>query len=321
MNETALNTETRLPRQVKARADRARQMLAPTEDVPPAPDAEPAPETPPAPAQEAQPPAPPPADPRDSDPVYWKHRFNVTDGMLKADRKRHADALRTLDEQLQNALARIRELEDKAATGSDEAINLEEFFTAEEIETLGEEQARIQARTILKQAKKIAQETVAREVEPLRKKAKDEQAESARTANQKFLEGLTEMAPNWQQVNEDPRWLAYLEQKEPNTGLFLQTVLDYAQAEGDFARVARMIKDFEKTLNVAPVPPDPPTVPQGHPSVPGSPPPPPLSGQGHPSKAEIRDYYKRRTLGKISKEEITDFEARMTAARAAGALV
>jgi hypothetical protein len=319
VNESALNTETRLPRQVKERADRARAALAPTDDAPPAPVAEAKPDTPPAPAAEPQPPAPV-ADPRDSDPVYWKHRFNVTDGMLKADRKRHAEATRALDEQLQNALARIRELEDKAATGSDD-INLEEFFTAEEIETLGEDQARIQARAIIKQAKRIAKETVDREVEPLRKKAKDEQAESARTANQKFLEGLTERAPNWQAVNADPRWLAYLEQKEPHTGLFRQTVLDYAQAEGDFVRVAGMIKEFEATLNPAPVRDEPPVVPQGHAAVPGAPPPPPQSGRGHPSKQEIRDYYKRRAIGKISEAEVKEFEARMSAARAAGALV
>lgn len=316
MNESALTSETRLPRQVKDRADRARAMLTPTDDAPPAPPVETSDSTPPAPAA----PPPPAADPRDSDPVYWKHRFNVTDGMLKADRKRHADALNALQSDLQTAQARIRELEDKAATGSDE-INLEEFFTAEEIETLGEEQARIQARTIIKQAKKIAQETVAREVEPMRKKAKDEQAEAARTAQQEFLRGLTELAPNWQEVNVDPRWLAFLETKEPNTDLFRQTIIDYAQADGNYARVASMIKEFEATLNPVPVPPAPPIVPQGHASVPGSPPPPPLSGRGHPSKTEIRDYYKRRTLGKISQEEITDFEARMSAARAAGALV
>lgn len=319
MNENALNAETRLPRQVRDRADRARAALAPTDDAPPAPVADPKPDTPPAPTAEPPPPAPA-ADPRDSDPVYWKHRFNVTDGMLKADRKRHAEAIRTLDEQLQNALARIRELEDKAATGSDE-INLEEFFTAEEIETLGEDQARIQARAIIKQAKKIASETVAREVEPLRKKAKDEQEQEARTAQQKFLEGLTELAPHWQEVNVDPRWLAFLETKEPHTDLFRQTIIDYAQAEGNFKRVAQMIKEFEAALNPAPVRDEPPVVPQGHAAVPGSPPPPPVSGRGHPSKQEIRDYYKRRTLGKISKEEISDFEARMSAARAAGALV
>lgn len=316
MNESALNSETRLPRQVKDRADRARAMLAPTDDAPPAPPADPAAEPTPTPA--AAP--PPPADPRDSDPVYWKHRFNVTDGMLKADRKRHAEALQALQGQLQNALARIRELEDKAATGSDE-INLEEFFTAEEIETLGEDQARIQARAIIKQAKRIASETVAREVEPLRQKQKEDVEREAKTAQQKFLDGLTELAPNWQAVNADERWLAYLEQKEPNTGLYRQTILDYAQAEGDFERVAKMIKDFEATLNPVSVPPEPPTVPQGKPVVPGAPPPPPVSGRGHPTKQEIRDYYKRRSIGKISQEEISDFEARMNAARAAGALV
>lgn len=316
MNESALNAETRLPRQVKDRADRARAMLAPTDDVPPAPPADPAAEPTPTPA--AAP--PPPADPRDSDPVYWKHRFNVTDGMLKADRKRHAEAIGALRTELQNAQTRIRELEDKAATGSDE-INLEEFFTAEEIETLGEDQARIQARAIIKQAKKIASETVAREVEPLRQRQKEDQEREAKTAQQRFLDGLTELAPNWQAVNVDERWLAYLEQKEPHTGLFRQTILDYAQAEGDFERVAGMIREFEATLNPVPVPPEPPTVPQGKPVVPGSPPPPPVSGKGHPTKQEIRDYYKRRAIGKISPEEVSDFEARLSAARAAGALV
>jgi hypothetical protein len=236
--------------------------------------------------------------------------------MMQSDKSRFSQQTQALQTELQSARARIRELEEKAQDAA--PINLEEFFTVEQIETLGEEQAMILAQTTIKQAKRIAHETIQAEVEPLRKKQTDDEADKARAKQHEFLLKLTELAPHWEAVNVDPRWLAFLETREPHSGIQRQLIIDYAQAEGNAQRVADLIASFEATLNPVAVPAEPARVPQGHAAQGHMPQPAPA--QGHPTKFEIRDFYKRKAIGRISPQEVQTFEARMTAARAAGVL-
>jgi hypothetical protein len=319
VNESAPNTETRLPRQVKARADNARTLLTPNPDQPNTVNADP----PAAAPVELPSPTPSPAaiDPRENDPVYWKQRFKVTEGMWKRDKERFDLDRQSLQEQLDTALTKVRELESKGSTSEDE-IDLAEFFTAEEIETLGEDQARIQARTIQKQARKIAKELVDKEVQPLRKREQDKAVRLQEEAQQGFLAALTELAPNWEAVNVDERWLDWLSQDDPNTGIWRQQILDNAQAKGDAARVAKMIEQWESSLNPVAVPREPNAAPEGRSGAggggaPGDENQPVL---GHPSKQEIRDFYKRKALGKITEAQAKEFDARIAAATRAGYL-
>lgn len=316
MNESALNTEIRLPRQVKERADRARAATSTPNPDEVAPSADP-------PVAAVEPPAPTPAatvDPRENDPVYWKQRFKVTEGMWKRDKDKFARDLGALQNDLQAAAQRIRELESKGAA-SNEDVDLAEFFTAEEVETLGEEQARIQARAILKKSREIAGSLIKQEVEPLKRKQQQDQDALATERQNGFLTALTELQPNWQEVNKDARWIEWLEMDDPQSGVWRQTILDAAQDRGDAARVAKMIQQWEAELNAVRVPSEPTGAPQGHPgssgqSGAGTPP----TAKGVPTPAEIRDFYKRKALGKVRESEATEFNARIAAAQAAGYL-
>lgn len=304
MNESsALNTETRLPRQVKAQADKARALLSPNPD-------QPAPVTPPAPSE---PGAPPAADPRDNDPVYWKQRFKVTEGMWRRDKTRWEEERRALEQQLEASEARVRELESKG--GTDE-INLEEFFTAEEIEQLGEPQARIQAKAIKQQAARIAKELVDREVKPLKERSERAAQDAREEREAGFVEALTELVPHWQEVNKDSRWLDWLSEDDENTGIWRQTILDHHTKAGNAAKVAEMIRAWESSLNAARVPGEPNVhAPSGR-SGAGGPPAQevPVTNMGPPSKQEIRDFYKRKALGKVTEEQARQFDARLKAA-------
>lgn len=291
-------------------------MLNPT----PNPD-QPAPVTtdPPAPSA-VEPPAPTPtpapaADPRETDFRYWKQRFQVTEGMWKRDKERFAGERQQLVAENEALRARVRELE-SSGTVSNEDINLEEFFTAEEVERLGEDQARIQARAIKAQATRIARELMDKELAPIRKQSQQEAEREQERARETFLTELTRLAPNWQAVNADARWIEWLSLEDPDTGLWRQAVLDTHQANGRADRVAAMIEQWEKEIAApAAVPNEPNVVPQGRSGSGGEQ---PSSGvtsvKGPPSTAEIRDFYKRKALNKVSAEEAKEFDARLKAA-------
>lgn len=317
MNESVSNTEIRLPRQVKERADRARAATSTPNPDEAAPPADP-------PVAAVEPPAQTPVapvDPRENDPVYWKQRFRVTEGMWKRDKDRFGQELVALRNELQTATQRIRELESNGA-GATEDVDLAEFFTAEEIETLGEDNARIQARAIVKKSREIAGNLIKQEVEPLKRKQQQDQDALANERQNGFLTALTELQPNWQEVNKDARWIEWLEMDDPQSGVWRQAILDAAQDRGDAARVAKMIQQWEAELNAVRVPAEPTGAPQGHPGSSGQ------SGgegtasltKGVPTTAEIRDYYKRKALGKVRESEATEFDARIAAAQAAGYL-
>lgn len=314
MNESALNTEIRLPRQVKERADRARAMSQtpnPDEPVPPA--------APPAAAVEPSPTPAPAVDPRDNDPVYWKQRFKVTEGMWKRDKERFAGELSALQGNLQAANQRIRELESQGSSSGE--VDLTTIFTAEQIETLGEDQAKVIASTVINEAKKAADERIRAEVEPIRKQQQSGAQRLAESRQDAFLEALTELKSNWAEVNADERWIDWLSQDDPDSGVWRQTIIDQAQARGDAARVAKMITAWESEMGLAVTPATPNHVPQGRAGSAGQTPHPGQAmAKGTPTPHEIRDYYKRRALGKVREDEAKEFDARIAAAQAAGLL-
>lgn len=315
MNESAANTETRVPRQVRARADKARAILNPT----PSPD-EPAPAVvdPPAPSAVEPSPTPTPApaaDARETDFRYWKQRFQVTEGMWKRDKERFAADRQQLIERNEALLAKVRELE-SSGTAAPEDINLDEFFTAEEVERLGEDQARIQARAIKVQATRIARELMEQELAPLRKRTQEDTEREQEAATAAFLTELTRLKPNWQAVNADQRWIDWLSEDDPDTGIWRQEILNRHQAANRPDRLAAMIEQWEKTLApAAAVPPEPAVVPQGRSGSGGQPTPgTPPSPKGAPTSAEIRDFYKRKATRGVSAEEAKEFDARLKAA-------
>src|SRR5262245_64549504 len=52
--------------------------------------------------------------------------------------------------------------------------------------------------------------------------------------------------PNWQQVNSDPRWLAWLNSPDSYSGHLRQHLLNDAVAKGDAGRVISIFRGFLK---------------------------------------------------------------------------
>ena len=52
--------------------------------------------------------------------------------------------------------------------------------------------------------------------------------------------------PRWSEINQDPRWLAFLREVEPLNGVSRQALLDRAVREGRASSVIALFQDFQK---------------------------------------------------------------------------
>ncbi len=320
MQPTTAPNEVKLPRAVlrrsaaiQARID-ARNKPAEPEIIP---TGDAAPATPPA-AALAPPAEPqaaaPAADPRDSDPSYWKQRFSVTEGILRRERTDRATERDSLYQRIAKAEDDLRTLQ-ATAKPADDVIDLALFYTPAQIEQYGEEQCRVMATTALRAARQTAQASIDAAVRPLQERQERQQTDSAAEARQGFEDALTEQLPNWREIDADNRWRAWLAEEDENE-VVRQTVLNVYLQKGNAVGAARMMKKWIATVAPAPAAatPTPPITPSGsgaNPEGGNAPPPSPAAQAGAPTDVEVRDFYKRSALGKVKPDERTAFEARL----------
>lgn len=68
------------------------------------------------------------------------------------------------------------------------------------------------------------------------------------TLEQQFYATLKAIVPDWEQVNQDPRWLEWLGESDPVYGASRQVALDAAHQAMDAQRVSNVFKAFKATL-------------------------------------------------------------------------
>lgn len=117
--------------------------------------------------------------------------------------------------------------------------------------------------------------------------------------------------PDYLEIDQSDGWRAWLAQEDPATGLVRQDILTQHHTAHNAAKVASMFKKYLKESK--PKPPEPTITPHGSATNAGGPQTSQAPAQGAPSRAEIKDYYKRASLGKVSDAERTSFEARLAA--------
>jgi hypothetical protein len=317
----------RVPHQVTRQAENARAILAKSAADPPA--ATPAP-APPAFTYEDLLKAPTPE--KDASVEYWKARCNVTEGHRRQDNENSRRRIERLELELESLRGKNLELMQQAtkptpAPAPPPQIDLRkamlERFTAEEIESFGEERAIALTREFMK-AGSTAEAALAELrgrfdalIEQQKSKVKseeDRQREAAAERHRRFVEELTEGFPTWQKVNADPRWLAWLDGSD-RPGVTRQETLTLIEGKKDAKGIIAMLEEFVKSLGPAQVPNEPPETPT---RVEGSGQdlrPDPKLGTDQPalSAAEIREGYKLKALGRMTAEQAALFDARVEA--------
>lgn len=297
-------------------AEPAADAAPPAGEIPPAADAtatpSPTPSTP----------AAPPADPRHSDPEYWKHRFQIMQGKLGQERGLHKaeiDGLETRIADLETAVStKEQEISSLKASPSPSSskIDLGQFLTPEEIERIGEDEAT----TLISAAQKAVEATMAKMLPaapapaPAAAPAKPadratrEAERAARDARTAFLDELLELVPDYQAIDETTGWKAWLAEKKGPRGVERQDVLNAHMRVGDAHAVAAMFEQYrtESALPAAPITPH-----AGGGGQNEDPTPQRSTTMLPPTEAEIKSYYKRAAIGKVSDAERTTFEARL----------
>ena len=300
MTASQAMNETRLPRAIEQMNERLREKYetkpAPAETATPAAGA--------APAAVEQ----PQTDPRESDVGYWKQRFKVTEGVLRAEREKSQTAIGALRQQISELQEQIRSLQ--AAKPSDEKIDITAYFTPDQIEQFGEEHCQAMAEAAHRASKKQVQEALEAELKPLKERRKAEEEDAASDRQRKFYDALAAEVPDYLDIDQTDGWREWLAQEDPATGMVRQDILNAHAGALNAAKVAQMFKKYLKDSK--PKAPEPPIAPHGTATnAGGSSNDSPAPAQGAPSRAEIKDYYRRAALGKVSDAERASFEARL----------
>ena len=175
----------------------------------------------------------------------WEARYKTLAGKYNAEvprLKTANDALQgKLNEQtaqLNDVTARLKKLEDEKAQAP--------LVTKEEVDAFGEPLTDFTRRLAREEASKIVPSVSADEVASLKKELTELKEGTARTALEAFLDRLTELVPDWREINVDPLFHAYLGEIDPNFGMERQAGLRTAQVAFDAPRAARFFDAYKK---------------------------------------------------------------------------
>lgn len=167
---------------------------------------------------------PPPA-PVETKPENWELRYRN----YKAGTDETIHQLRQETAALRGELL---ELKEKRVESTDSG-----FLTDEEREEYGDLAVLIE---------RVAKAMVERELAPTRQKVESIAERSAETERDRFEDGLTRRVKDWKVINEDPRFIAWLNEVDDFSGQQRTVLIHHAAAARDVDRVAAFFASFTK---------------------------------------------------------------------------
>jgi len=176
----------------------------------------------PAPAPvEAPAPAPVTAD------SSWEDKYRVLAGKYAAEVPRYAAEVRELKEQ-------VRRLTENANAAPPAEVS--GLTPAEVVERYGDDFASAVAAIVEQRTAQFREEFA-----PKLEKVAEANAVSAR---QTFMARISELVPDWQIIDQDPRFTAYLDEVDEMSGQPRRAFFNDADARNDAERIARFFKGF-----------------------------------------------------------------------------
>lgn len=176
----------------------------------------------------------------------FEQKYRVLQGKYNAEVPRLNTQLRSLKEDLQAAMARIQQLEKpkKGATSEVKQIT-ESLISDEEIEDYGPDFIDLVGR----KAQEIANRTVAdlnKKISELSEQLNGVRTTVRQTDHDRFLSQLDKRVENWRTINEDKRFLDWLDEPDVYAGTERGRLLREAYQNGDVERVAAFFNGFLK---------------------------------------------------------------------------
>jgi hypothetical protein len=248
-----------LPRSIQAQVEQANAVLAQANPQPQEPQAEIAPEAPEAQQQAPEPTASTetPAQPTQPQPDVWEHKYKTLQGLFNREVPGLQNQVKDLRSQLETAVARLNEAADAKAKPSEPAAPVAD---PRDVENFGSDLVEMVQRTAERMFGRAASELQGQAARIEQRLAQLEQALQgthetvAMTAEQSFFDRLTKMVPDWEQINANDAFLAWLAEVDPVYGHPRQSALNAAQQSMNAERAAAVFKAFAATQPSAPKP-------------------------------------------------------------------
>lgn len=189
--------------------------------------------------------APQPAEPVPPVESDWERKYKVLQGKYNAEVPRLNEQVH----QLQAAMAEMQE-QMKAAQKQRTDVEAKSLVTDADREAFGADLVNL-AERIAKQQLLPVQSELERAnqvIEQLQTQLKRNTDEVQVTGQQSFLTGLAREVPEWEAMNEDAGFLAWLAQPDPVFGVERQTALDQAAASLNVKAAAAVFNAYKATI-------------------------------------------------------------------------
>jgi len=190
-----------------------------------------------------------PSNPVEVDPQEeetWQQKYRTLQGMYDAEVPR-------LHAQLKELKAQMKELEKPKAEEAPKPKERKKLVTDDDVQAFGEDLIEVQRKV----AREVAQE-FQEELEKLRSDNDVLREQLTKTGSQvseaSFEQRLHRMVPDFDQVNADPKWIAWLNEVDPLIRAPRMTVAQEAFNRGDAEGVAYYVSMFKQGIAPAPQP-------------------------------------------------------------------
>jgi len=244
--------------------------------------------------QTQEPETPQTQEPVKSDEELWEHKYNVLQGKYNAEVPRLHQELKQIREENNYLRGKLELLENIVAQKGQSAQPMAENEDPD-IKQLKEDFPEV-----YKAVEKLLAKTTQQVATKDEVKATEEKVNKVVTMS--FYDQLTNLVPDWQALNQDPEFLAWLSEVEPYTGKTKHELMLMAYNEGSASKVAQFFNNFKKLKT------PPPQQPVNNLSSMVSPPKgraqsAPVSNKPIFTEAQVTQFYVDKALGKIPKED------------------
>jgi len=189
-------------------------------------------------------PAPTPAPAKPETEETWEVRYKTLAGKYNAEVPRLKQANDALQAQLDKAAQQHSDVTARL-TALEKERSATPLVKPEEIESFGEPLVDLMRRVSREEAGRLLPTVNTDEIKSIKDDVETIRTSTARSAHDTFIERLTELVPDWQDVNVDPAFHAFLAEVDPMFGEERQVGLSRAQGAHDATRAARFFDAFK----------------------------------------------------------------------------
>jgi len=177
----------------------------------------------------------------------WSHKYHTLKGMYDAEVPRLHSQVREMQTQIQQLIADKATIE---ATKAAEVPKAASLITDEDKEAFGPDLIDlIERATDSKVASLRERETqLMSKIKELEGQLGNVTERQVVSEKDRFLNGLSQQVPDWEALNVDPGFLAWLQEVDPVYGIPKQAALSNAYEGGDVARVATIFNSYKSMV-------------------------------------------------------------------------